>query len=804
PTIDRPAGIVIAPSSQGGGGRSFYIVDRGEDSDAGNIQNDGQVHEFLFDTPPPPTGADLSLTTTVDNATPVVDDDVTFTVTVTNNGPDPTTNVSVTDALPAGLTFLSDTTSQGAYNSTTGVWDVGTLANGGNATLTLVADTPTIGTFTNTAEVTASDEPDPDSTPGNGNAAEDDQDSIAITVAPVGGINIFEGRVSADDDDAEELSGSVDTGSSDLELVFDDGNQTVGIRVGGVTIPQGATITNAYIQFTVDETTTGATNLTIVGEDVDNAQSFAETTNNISSRPTTTASVAWNPAPWTTTGAAGVDQRTADMTAIIQEIVNRPGWSSGNAIATIITGTGERTAESFRGNAAAAPLLHIEYAITPPTGADLSLTTAVNNATVGVGDDVTFTLTLTNDGPDPTTNVAVTDALPAGLTFLSDTPSQGSYNSTTGVWTVGSLASGSTVTLDLVADTPTAGTFTNTAEVTASDESDPDSTPGNGNAAEDDQDSVDLTVALPGADLSLTTAVDNAAPGVGDDVTFTLTLTNDGPDPTTNVAVTDALPVGLTFLSDTASQGSYNSTTGVWDVGTLANSSNATLTLVADTPTTGMFTYTAEVTASDLPDPDSTVNNNVATEDDQDSVDIAVGLTPTIFETRIASGNDDAEEATDGSVSLSSSDLEFVFDRGSDQVVGMRHVGVNIPQGSTITNAYIQFQVDEVNTGAANLTIRGQAADDPLIFSGTDFDISSRPTTTASVAWNPVDWTTKGAAGVDQRTTDMTAIIQEIVDRPGWSSGNAIATIITGTGERTAESFNGLSAAAPLLHVEWV
>ncbi len=69
--------------------------------------------------------------------------------------------------------------------------------------------------------------------------------------------------------------------------------------------------------------------------------------------------------------------------------------------------------------------------------------------------------------------------------------------------------------------------------------------------------------------------------------------------------------------------------------------------------------------------------------------------------------------------------------------------------------------------------------------------------------WSPVPWTTRGEAGPDQQTPDVASIIQEIVNRPGWSSGNSLVIIITGTGERVAESYNGDSSGAPLLHVDY-
>ena len=60
--------------------------------------------------------------------------------------------------------------------------------------------------------------------------------------------------------------------------------------------------------------------------------------------------------------SGGPAQRSPDIAATIQEVVNRPGWTSGNALALIITGSGRRTAESHDGDAAGAPLLHVEYA----------------------------------------------------------------------------------------------------------------------------------------------------------------------------------------------------------------------------------------------------------------------------------------------------------------------------------------------------------------------------------------------------------------------------------------------------------
>ena len=173
---------------------------------------------------------------------------------------------------------------------------------------------------------------------------------------------------------------------------------------------------------------------------------------------------------------------------------------------------------------------------------------------------------------------------------------------------------------------------------------------------------------------------------------------------------------------------------------------------------------------------------------------------PMTIEVRVAASTDDAEEKSTGGMRLTSSDLEFVYDTG-DQTVGMRFNAVEVPQGATITSAYIQFQVDEVNTVDTNLSIQGQASDAPVTFTASTGNVSNRPRTVAAVSWAPEPWTTIGEAGPGQQTPDISAIIQEIVDRPGWTSGNPLVIIITGTGERTAESFDGTPSAAPLLHV---
>ncbi|MHC4703735.1 MAG: PA14 domain-containing protein, partial [Planctomycetota bacterium] len=178
-----------------------------------------------------------------------------------------------------------------------------------------------------------------------------------------------------------------------------------------------------------------------------------------------------------------------------------------------------------------------------------------------------------------------------------------------------------------------------------------------------------------------------------------------------------------------------------------------------------------------------------------------------VWESRVSSGNDDAEEdVSGGGIDLSSSDLEMLDDGGL-QVIGLRFVDVPIPKGAIIDDAFIEFTCDETKSGTqpVSLLIEGELSPDTVTFANVSGNITSRPTTTANVIWVPANWT---EVGQKDQTSDITSIIQEIVDQDGWASGNALAIIIRddpdnpSQGIRCAESASDKSNA-PLLHIEF-
>ncbi|WP_339753575.1 fibronectin type III domain-containing protein [uncultured Winogradskyella sp.] len=160
---------------------------------------------------------------------------------------------------------------------------------------------------------------------------------------------VFTTQVLYSSDDAEEITGTVNTSSSDLELVTDSDVQLVGLRFDGIEIPESATILRAYIQFSIDERITPqpTTNLVIHGELSPDSNTFSNT-NKISTRTLTTNSTSWDDvADWGSIDIAGANQRSPDLSDEMNEIFAQPGWVNGNAVAFIISGTGKRVADSY-------------------------------------------------------------------------------------------------------------------------------------------------------------------------------------------------------------------------------------------------------------------------------------------------------------------------------------------------------------------------------------------------------------------------------------------------------------------------
>jgi hypothetical protein len=201
-----------------------------------------------------------------------------------------------------------------------------------------------------------------------------------------------------------------------------------------------------------------------------------------------------------------------------------------------------------------------------------------------------------------------------------------------------------------------------------------------------------------------------------------------------------------------------------------------------------------------------------------DDIGLYVSAPASVNEWRIAASSDDAEEhVLDGTMEgLGSSDLELGYEGAMApaglQTIGCRWEGIPVPKGATITEAWVQFSADDIDNPYhipdVSVIIEGELSANPATFSSTAKDISSRPTTTAQVAWDIPQWMTVHAKGPEERTPDISSIIQEIVNQDGWA-GSAIVLMFRDNpakpsqGTREAEAFDGSASEAPLLHISY-
>ena len=351
-------------------------------------------------------------------------------------------------------------------------------------------------------------------------------------------------------------------------------------------------------------------------------------------------------------------------------------------------------------------------------------TLASGNSVPEEGDTVTFQIVVDNNGAAQATNVSLTDLLPAGLTATvnNGSVSQGSYDAATGVWTVGTLATGgsATLTLEGTVDVGEGGnTITNITTAASGDQPDP-STVG------DDLD--EAVVVDPNADLVTvkTLASGNSVPEEGDTVTFQIVVDNNGAAQATNVSLTDLLPAGLTATANngTVSQGSYDAVTGVWTVGTIADGGSATLTLEGTVDVgEGGNTITNITTAAsgDQPDP-STVGDDldeaVAVDPNADLVTVKTlvsgnsnpleGDTVTF---QIVVDNNGAAQATNVSLNdllptgLTATGNNGIVSQGAyDSVTGLWTVGTIADGGSAILTLEGTVDVGEGGNTITNIT----------------------------------------------------------------------------------------------------
>lgn len=266
--------------------------------------------------------------------------------------------------------------------------------------------------------------------------------------------------------------------------------------------------------------------------------------------------------------------------------------------------------------------------------ADLSITKTIQGGTPGqpytpdVGDTVVFLLTITNSSAVDATGVRVQDVLPSGYGDITNINNNGASLGRNINWNNLTVPANSSIELRVSATVLPTGDYNNRAQITGSDQPDPDSDPSSGfddddlnDGLPDDDESNTVVVQPLKADLAITKEVEfsdrnlvSGRPHQGTQAVFTITVTNNGPSATDLVTVSDQLPAGFLYVSDD-SAGDYNPSTGEWSIGDMASGDIATLTITTTITLEDDYTNTATIITSGSYDSDDTNNTASVTVD---------------------------------------------------------------------------------------------------------------------------------------------------------------------------------------------
>ena len=588
---------------------------------------------------------DLAVDKLVNDSVPKYLDMIEYTIVVVNNGPDKSFNVTVGDLLPDGVKFISST---GQYNPDTGVWFVGDLDANESVTLKIVVQVIRVGNITNNVNVTGTGH-DSNLTNNNDSVSVNVPESVLLNITKVANSTIIVagenvgytvtvtnyGPSVASDVVLKDIFNSNELLNLQYSLNGVDWfNYNGSVSLGDINV--GADVT-VYFRAKVNGSVRGdVLNIVNITTSVDDARGNFTANETVNVIANTTLAVikdaeikALNPgdtAHFVITVIAGgssdslnvkledildaglLDVKSAtyringgNLTNYTQ-IISLGNMYTGSKIvvdiyAAILSTTGQDifncvnvTSDEHPEGNTSNTTIHVNIA-------DLEIIKIVNNATPNYGDEITYTITVRNNGPDNSTNIKVSEVLADNFKFISANASKGYYDLTNGVWAVGNLTNNETAKLVITVKIVKTGFIQNNVSVNGTG-FDPNVT--NNNAT------VNITVPQT-ADLSVVKIVNVDRVSVGNRITYTIVVKNNGPDTALDVYVVDKLSDALKFVSYKASVGVYDPVTGIWTIGNLTNKSNATLEITCIVLKTGVISNEVFVNGSTV---DLNMTNN--------------------------------------------------------------------------------------------------------------------------------------------------------------------------------------------------
>ena len=588
---------------------------------------------------------DLAVDKLVNNSVPKYLDMIEYTIVVVNNGPDKSFNVTVGDLLPDGVKFIS---SNGQYNPDTGVWFVGDLDANESVTLKIVVQVIKVGNITNNVNVTGTGH-DTNLTNNNDSVSVSVPESVLLNITKVANSTIIVagenvgytvvinnyGPSVASDVVLKDIFNSNELLNLQYSLNGVDWlDYDEAVSLGDINV--GANIT-VYFRAKVNGSVRGdVLNIVNITTGVDDARGNFTDNETVNVIANTTLVVikdaeikALNPgdtAHFVITVIAGgssdslnvklediLDAELLDIKSATYringgnltdytQIISLGNMHTGSKIivdiyAAILGTTGQDifncvnvTSDEHPEGNTSNTTIHVNIA-------DLEIIKIVNNATPNYGDEITYTITVRNNGPDNSTNIKVSEVLADNFKFISANASKGYYDLTNGVWAVGNLTNNETAKLVITVKIVKTGFIQNNVSVNGTG-FDPNVT--NNNAT------VNITVPQT-ADLSVVKIVNVDRVSVGNRITYTIVVKNNGPDTALDVYAVDKLSDALKFVSYKVSVGVYDPATGIWTIGNLTNKSNATLEITCIVLKTGVISNEVFVNGSTV---DLNMTNN--------------------------------------------------------------------------------------------------------------------------------------------------------------------------------------------------